>query len=55
MRRDLRLIVLIREDLVIHRRFGHLLHNLDLDWLDPQAFAEAIFEKGSPLRDSWDT
>ncbi|XP_074634726.1 uncharacterized protein LOC141893231 isoform X2 [Acropora palmata] len=37
----------------IHRRFGHLLHNLDLVWLDPQAFAEAIFEKGSPLRDCW--
>ena len=35
------------------RRFGHLLHNLDLVWLDPQAFAEAIFEKGSPLRDCW--
>ncbi|XP_015759065.1 PREDICTED: uncharacterized protein LOC107338346 [Acropora digitifera] len=36
----------------IHERFGDLLHNLDV-WLHPQAFARAVFDKGSPLRDCW--
>ena len=33
-------------------RFGYLLHNLDHVWLNPQAFAHTIFDKGSPLRDA---
>ena len=36
----------------IHERFGDLLHNLDV-WLHPQAFARAVFDRGSPLTDCW--
>lgn len=37
----------------IYDRFHHLLDSLDLVWLDPEAFAEAVHEKGAPLTGCW--
>ncbi|KAK3735527.1 hypothetical protein QZH41_010030, partial [Actinostola sp. cb2023] len=37
----------------INDRFSFLLENLDLVWLHPQTFAEAIYRKGAPLKDCW--
>ena len=37
----------------IYDRFHHLLDSLDLVWLDPEAFAEAVHEKGAPLTECW--
>ena len=37
----------------IYARFHHLLDSLDLVWLDPEAFAEAVHEKGAPLTGCW--
>ena len=37
----------------IHDRFHHLLDSLDLVWLDPEMFAQAIHEKGAPLTECW--
>lgn len=37
----------------IYDRFHHLLDSLDLVWLDPEAFAEAVNEKGAPLTGCW--
>jgi len=37
----------------INLRFGNLLDSLDLVWLDPEQFAEAIHEKGAPLTQCW--
>ena len=37
----------------IYDRFHHLLDSLDLIWLDPEAFAEAVHEKGAPLTWCW--
>ena len=31
----------------------HLLNSLDLVWLDPEAFAEAVREKGAALTGCW--
>ena len=31
----------------------HLLNSLDLVWLDPEAFAEAVHEKGAALTGCW--
>ena len=31
----------------------HLLNSLDLVWLDPEAFAEAVHEKGAALIGCW--
>ena len=33
----------------IHRRFGNLLTDLDLVWMEPQVLASAIQAKGAPL------
>lgn len=33
----------------IYDRFHNLLDSLDLVWPDPEAFAEAVHEKGAPL------
>ena len=37
----------------IYDRFHHLLDSLDLVWHDPEAFAEAVHEKGAPLTGCW--
>ena len=37
----------------IYDRFHHLLDSLDLVWLDPEAFAEAVHKKGAPLTGCW--
>lgn len=37
----------------IYDRFHHLLDSLDLVWLDPEAFAEVVHEKGAPLTGCW--
>ena len=37
----------------IYDRFHHLLDSLDLVWLDPEAFAKAVHEKGAPLTWCW--
>ena len=37
----------------IHGEFGHLLTSLDLVWLDPVTFAEAIHNKGAALDNCW--
>ena len=37
----------------IYDRFFHLLHSFDLVWLDPEAFAEAVHEKGAALTGCW--
>lgn len=37
----------------IYDRFHHLLDSLDLVWLDPEAFAEAVHGKGAPLTRCW--
>ena len=37
----------------IYERFSHLLTSLDLVWLDPELFAEAIEAKGAPLHRCW--
>ena len=34
----------------VYDRFGHLLQDLDLVWLDPASFAEAVYAKGAPLQ-----
>ena len=34
----------------MYERFGHLLRDLDLVWLDPSSFAEAVHAKGAPLQ-----
>ena len=34
----------------LHYRFGHLLQDLELVWLEPGTFAEAIHSKGAPLK-----
>ncbi|KAK2566657.1 hypothetical protein P5673_009318 [Acropora cervicornis] len=31
----------------------HTVDNLDLVWLDPEAFADAVYEKGAPLTGCW--
>ena len=33
----------------IYDRFHHLEDNLDLVWLDLEAFTDAVYEKGAPL------
>lgn len=37
----------------IHERFNHLLTSLDLVWLHPELFSEAIEAKGAPLQWCW--
>ena len=37
----------------IHDRFHHLLDSLDLVWLDPEDFAEAVSKKGAALTGCW--
>ncbi len=37
----------------IYDRFHHLLDSLDLVWLDPEVYAEAVHEKGAPLTGCW--
>ena len=37
----------------IYDRFHHLVDNLDLVWLDPETFADAVYEKGAPLTGCW--
>lgn len=37
----------------IYVRFGHLLDQLDLAWIEPESFSRAIYEKGAPLRNCW--
>lgn len=37
----------------IHDRFGQLLDSLDLVWLDPELFSQAIHAKGAPLQQNW--
>ena len=32
---------------------GHLLTSLELVWLDPEIFSQAIYNKGSPLEQCW--
>lgn len=34
----------------VYDRFGHLLRDLDLVWLDTESFAAAVHAKGAPLR-----
>ena len=37
----------------LYNRFGYLLEQLDLVWLDPATFANAIHTKGAPLANCW--
>ena len=37
----------------IYQRYNHLLNSLDLVWLDPEMFANAIHDKGAPLDQCW--
>ncbi len=37
----------------LYDRFKHLLDNLDLVWLDPELFSQAIHNKGAPLNQCW--
>ncbi|XP_070556688.1 uncharacterized protein [Ptychodera flava] len=37
----------------IHREYGHLLTNLDMEWLDPVRFSAVIHDKGAPLDNCW--
>lgn len=37
----------------LYTRFSHLLEQINLAWLDPEMFAEAIHMKGAPLKNCW--
>lgn len=37
----------------IYERFNHLLTSLDLVWLDPELFSQAVEAKGAPLHHCW--
>lgn len=37
----------------IYDRHAHLLDSLDLVWLDPEIFSQAIHAKGAPLTQCW--
>ncbi|XP_029209260.2 uncharacterized protein LOC114973009 [Acropora millepora] len=37
----------------LYTRFNHLLDSLDLVWLEPSLFADAIQRKGAPLDQCW--
>lgn len=37
----------------IYERFNHLLTSLDLVWLDPEMFSQAVEAKGAPLHQCW--
>lgn len=37
----------------IHNRYFHLLDSLDLVWLEPETFSEAIQAQGGPLTKCW--
>lgn len=37
----------------IYDNYHHLIDTLDLVWLDPETFAEAIHAKGAPLDRCW--
>ncbi|KAK3746104.1 hypothetical protein QZH41_015521, partial [Actinostola sp. cb2023] len=37
----------------LYDRFLHLLDSLDLVWLNPELFSQAIHNKGAPLNQCW--
>ena len=37
----------------VYERFNHLLTSLDLVWLDPELFSQAVVAKGAPLHQCW--
>ena len=37
----------------IYERFNHLLTSLDLVWLDPELFSQAVEAKGAQLHQCW--